>query len=51
MDRTFNNGIGMILVVGARQGDRVQAALKRMGEASFIVGEVRNGARGARIRS
>ena len=51
MDRTFNNGLGMILVVGARHGDRVQAALKRMGEASFIVGEVRKGARGARIRS
>jgi phosphoribosylformylglycinamidine cyclo-ligase len=51
MDRTFNNGLGMILVVGARSADRVQTALKRMGEISFVVGEVRKGARGARVRS
>jgi phosphoribosylformylglycinamidine cyclo-ligase len=50
MDRTFNNGLGLVLVVGRRQAGGVQRALKKMGEASFIVGEIRNGARGARIR-
>jgi phosphoribosylformylglycinamidine cyclo-ligase len=50
MDRTFNNGLGLVLVVGRRQAGGVQEALKKLGEASFIVGEIRNGARGARIR-
>ena len=51
MDRTFNNGLGMILVVGKQRGDRVLATLKNMHEAAFVVGEIRNGARGATIRS
>lgn len=50
MDRTFNNGLGLILVVGRKHSGGVQAALKKMGEESFIVGEIRKGARGARIR-
>ena len=51
MDRTFNNGLGMILVVSPKRLDRVQTMLKRMGESCFVVGEIRNGARSARIRS
>ena len=51
MDRTFNNGLGMILVVSPKRLDRAQTMLKRMGESCFVVGEIRNGARSARIRS
>ncbi|MET0500905.1 MAG: phosphoribosylformylglycinamidine cyclo-ligase [Candidatus Binatia bacterium] len=45
MDRTFNNGLGMILVVGKGHVDRVTALLKRMGERHFIVGEIEKGTR------
>jgi len=51
MDRTFNNGLGMILVVGKQRADRVLAMLKKMREAAFVVGEIRNGIRSATIRS
>jgi phosphoribosylformylglycinamidine cyclo-ligase len=50
MDRTFNNGLGLIIVIGRRYADGVQAAFKKMDEQSFIIGEIRQGARGARIR-
>ena len=51
MDSTFNSGLGMILVVGKAQTDGVLRTLKRMGEKAFVVGEIRQGARGASIRS
>ena len=51
MDSTFNNGLGMIVVVGKRQADGVARTLQSMGEKSFIVGEIRNGRRGATILS
>ncbi|SRR5581483_8145999 len=50
MDRTFNNGLGMILVVGPKRADRALALLERMRERAFVVGEIRNGARGVAIR-
>jgi phosphoribosylformylglycinamidine cyclo-ligase len=50
MDRTFNNGLGLIIVVGRRYADGVQAAFKKMDEQSFIIGEISQCARGARIR-
>jgi len=46
MDRTFNNGLGIILVVGKREADRVGRALKKMGEKWYLIGEVRKGERG-----
>ena len=49
MDRTFNNGLGLILVLSRKHADGVQQTLKRIGEESFIIGEIRKGARGARI--
>ena len=49
IDRTFNNGLGMILVVGRRKADSILGALKSMGERSFVVGEIRRGAKGASI--
>ena len=51
MDRTFNNGLGLILVLDRKHADGAQQTLKRMGEASFVIGEIRKGARGARIHS
>ena len=49
MDRTFNNGLGLILVVGREDADGARRMLKRMGEKSFVIGEIRNGQRGASI--
>ena len=46
MDRTFNNGLGIILVVGKREADRVGRALKKMGEKWYLIGEVRKGEKG-----
>ena len=51
MDATFNMGLGMIFVAARKDADRVIGALKRMGERSFIIGEIHKGARGATMRS
>jgi phosphoribosylformylglycinamidine cyclo-ligase len=51
MDRTFNNGLGLILVVGRKCADSVRRTLGRMGEPSFVIGEIRSGARAARFSS
>jgi phosphoribosylformylglycinamidine cyclo-ligase len=45
MDRTFNNGLGMILVVGKQQVDGVTSMLKRMRERHFMIGEIKKGTR------
>jgi phosphoribosylformylglycinamidine cyclo-ligase len=49
MDRTFNNGLGMIAIAAARDADALVAHLKRHGHRGFVVGEVRRGRRGAAI--
>ena len=51
MDATFNMGLGMIFVVAKQDADRVVGALKGIGERGFLIGEIRNGSRGATIRS
>jgi len=51
MDSTFNNGLGMILVVGNTQADGIIRKLKGIGEKAFVIGEIRQGARGAIMRS
>ena len=38
--RTFNLGIGMILVVGKRNLDQAQGALRKLGETSYQIGDV-----------
>ena len=48
--RTFNLGVGMILCVGAKQADKAQAALKKIGEPHFVIGEVVKPKRGATHR-
>jgi phosphoribosylformylglycinamidine cyclo-ligase len=50
MDRTFNNGLGMIAIVPAREADRVVAHLRRRTYAAWAVGEVTRGKRGVSIR-
>jgi phosphoribosylformylglycinamidine cyclo-ligase len=46
MDRTFNNGIGMILVVDKNRADRVTQALQRLREPYCLIGEIKKGSRG-----
>ena len=50
MDRTFNNGLGMIAIVPAREADRIVAHLRRREFAAYVVGEVTRGKRGVSIR-
>jgi phosphoribosylformylglycinamidine cyclo-ligase len=40
MRRTFNLGVGLILVVSPREADRVIRSLRRQGERPMIIGEV-----------
>ena len=51
MDRTFNNGLGMILVVGKKDCDGVLRLLGRMRETGFAIGEIRKGERGVDLLS
>jgi len=46
MDRTFNNGLGMVLVVGKRDVDGVGRTLRKMGEKYSLIGEIKRGERG-----
>ena len=40
MWRTFNNGIGMVLIVKPSDVDGVRARLESMGQRSFLIGEI-----------
>ncbi len=51
MDRTFNNGLGMILIVGKRDLGGVERTLKRMGERFFLIGEIKSGGKGVNLVS
>ena len=46
MDRTFNNGLGMIAIVGRDRFDACAQSLKRLGEEYFVIGEIEKGERG-----
>jgi len=46
MDRTFNNGIGFVVVVAATQAERVLAHLRRRRTGACHIGFVTRGARG-----
>jgi phosphoribosylformylglycinamidine cyclo-ligase len=48
MDRTFNMGIGMVLVVDAASSDSVQARLRDAGELPVVIGHVESGSRRVR---
>jgi phosphoribosylformylglycinamidine cyclo-ligase len=49
MDGTFNNGLGMILVVASEKVDAAVRTLNALAERNFIVGEIRKGVRGVSI--
>ncbi len=49
MDRTFNNGLGMIAIATAREADRIVAHLRGRKYGAYVVGEVRHGKRGVSI--
>ncbi|NWF92400.1 MAG: phosphoribosylformylglycinamidine cyclo-ligase [Syntrophaceae bacterium] len=40
MLRTFNNGIGMILIVRAKESEEIVERLNSMGERAFLIGEI-----------
>ena len=40
MNRTFNNGIGMVVVAGAAQADAVAATLRAQGETVYAIGTI-----------
>ncbi|MBT9466128.1 AIR synthase-related protein, partial [Hydrogenophaga sp.] len=44
MNRTFNNGIGMVVVIAADQAATCAATLRGLGETVFEIGQI--GARG-----
>ena len=49
MARTFNCGIGMVLVVAADMAAQVQADLIAVGEQVFVIGAVEQGLRGCTV--
>lgn len=40
MFRTFNSGIGMILIVKTREAEDILGRLRSMGEKAFVIGEI-----------
>ncbi len=49
MDRTFNNGLGMVAIVGRDQADAVVKHLRAHRQRAFIIGELKRGVRGVTI--
>jgi phosphoribosylformylglycinamidine cyclo-ligase len=49
MHRTFNCGIGMVVIMAPPQADAAVALLRRHGESAQLIGEVRSGTRGVII--
>ena len=50
MNRTFNNGIGMVLVTAADQAAAVSATLREAGERVFEIGRIEPRGAGAAVR-
>lgn len=40
MLRTFNNGIGMILIIRAKESEEILARLHSLGQKAFVIGEI-----------
>jgi phosphoribosylformylglycinamidine cyclo-ligase len=49
MNRTFNNGIGMVVVVAAADADAVAATLRASGETVHIIGAIAERGEGAAV--
>ncbi len=45
MFRTFNMGIGYVIIVPSGQEKKIMRTLNRLGEASFLIGEIKKGRR------
>ncbi len=50
MARTFNCGIGMVVIVSADEADAVSAALEAAHEAVFTIGRIEAGSHGCTVR-
>jgi len=51
MQRTFNCGIGMVVIVACERADQAMHLLNASGESALLLGEVRRGDRGVVIAS
>jgi phosphoribosylformylglycinamidine cyclo-ligase len=51
MFRTFNMGLGLLLIIRERDADAAVAHLQRCGERAWVVGRIVPGARGVEIRA
>ena len=49
MNRTFNNGIGMVLVVPAEAAEATAATLAQLGEAVYRIGHIAERGQGAAV--
>ena len=49
MARTFNCGIGMVVIVGAHDASAVRTELERAGEGVFDIGSITKGSRGCTV--
>lgn len=49
MNRTFNNGIGMVVVVGAAHAEACAATLRALGESVYAIGQIAPRAEGAAV--
>ncbi|MDR3002877.1 MAG: phosphoribosylformylglycinamidine cyclo-ligase [Acidovorax sp.] len=50
MNRTFNNGIGMVLVVAADQAEATAATLRGLGESVYAIGQIVERSSGAAVQ-
>jgi phosphoribosylformylglycinamidine cyclo-ligase len=50
MYRTFNCGIGMVVIVSAERAEAAVDFLRARGESAQVIGQVRSGGRGVVIQ-
>ena len=50
MYRTFNMGIGLVLIVAAEQAEEIRQTAEDLGESAYRLGEVIKGEKGLTIK-
>ena len=50
MNRTFNNGIGMVVVVAAQDADATATTLRELGETVYTIGNITERSEGAAVQ-